>query len=214
MGPSEGQRDAAQVQAAAAQHQNDLFNLGAPGVRLALGDFMSDLGTAGQNPASIQALYAGLFDTSNRQFQQAEDTAGASTAQMALQSGYRGATGAVGEQAQNTILQLETARRSNQRSLQQQQVDASISQRDFNLSQILGIGTGMGQQAMGSYNNALGITGTFNNSNPWGSAASGFASGAVTGAMGGSVVPGLGTVAGGLIGGIVGGAAGYFQGGG
>ena len=206
MGASEGQRDAAQVQQAAAQHQMDLFNIGAPGVRMALGDFMTDLGKAGSDPASIDALYSGLQATNTGQFNAAEDAATSTTTQMARQSGYRGATGAVGEASTQTLLGLETARRTNARALTEQKTDAAIQQRDFNLSQILGIGTGMGGQSNQSYQNALGVASSFNNSNPWGSAAAGAASGAASG----SVVPGWGTVIGGLVGGI----SGYFQGGG
>jgi hypothetical protein len=202
MGQTEGQRDAAAVQQAAAQHQMDLFNIGAPGVRLALGDFLSGLGTAGQTPQAIDELYSGLQATNTAEFNAAEDSATSTVNQMAKQSGYRGAKGAVGDVASQTLLSLESARRTNERALTEQKTDAAISQRDFNLSQILGIGTGAGGQSMQSYQNALGVANTFDNRNPWGSAAAGAASGAAAG----SVVPGWGTV----IGGILGGVSGYF----
>lgn len=202
---TEGQRDAASVQKAAAQHQLDLFNIGAPGARLALGDFLGDLGGA-QGPSSVNDLFAQLQGKNTQQFGYAKDAAGAATRQMAAQSGYRGPTGAVESVASQTLLGLEDARRRNARALTEQQTDASIMQRDFNLSQILGLGQGMGSQSMQTYGNALGIANTFNNSNPWMSAAGGAAAGAAAG----SVVPGWGTV----IGGLVGGVSGYFSGGG
>lgn len=204
MTPTEGQRDAASVQKAAAQHQLDLFNIGAPGARLALGDFLGDLGGA-QGPASVADLFGQLQQRNTQQFGYAEDAAGATTRQFARQSGYRGGTGAVESVAANTIFDLESARRRNARALTEQQTDTAIMQRDFNLSQILGLGTGMGSQSMQTYGNALGIANTFNNSNPWMSAAGGAAAGAAAG----SVVPGWGTVIGGLLGGTVG----YFSGG-
>jgi hypothetical protein len=203
-GASQGQEQSAQLQKAAAEHSTDLFNLGSPGIRLALGDFLKDLGSGGE-PASVKSAFDQIRGDTNKQFDQEEAASPATLHQQMLQSGGRFAQGTEGYAAQQTLFSLEDARRNNMRNLDIQETDQGMQQRDFDLSQILGIGSGAVNQSFGFNQAALGTT-QYNQQNPWGSALGGAASGAAAGSAAGP----WGTV----IGGIVGGAAGYFGGGG
>lgn len=199
-GATQGQEQSAQLQKQSAQHSTDLFNIGSPGIRLALGDMLKDLGSGGE-PESIKKLYAGIRGDTNKQFDQEEAANPMTTHQQYLQSGARGAQGAEQYGAERTLFSLEDARRNNLRNLAVQETDQGMAQRNFELSQILGIGSGMVNQSFGFNANAYGAA-QHNQSNPWGSALGGAAAGAGTGAA-------LGPW-GALGGAIVGGAAGYF----
>lgn len=202
-GATQGQEQSAQLQKSAAQHSTDLFNLGSPGMRLALSDFMKDLGSGGE-PESVKKAFGQIRGDTNKMFDQEEAASPSTIAQQMKQSGGRFAAGAEGYAAQQTLFSLEDARRNNMRNLDIQETNQGMQQRDFDLSQILGIGTGAVNQSFGYTQNALGAS-QYNQRNPWGSALGG----AAAGASAGSVAGPWGTV----IGGVVGGAAGYFGGG-
>ncbi len=202
-GATSGQEQSAQLQKQSAQHSTDLFNLGSPGIRLALSDFLKDLGSGGE-PESVKQAFSQIRGDTNKQFDQ-EETANPSTVhQQMLQSGGRFAQGAEGYTAQQTLFSLEDARRNNMRNLDIQETNQGMQQRDFDLSQILGIGRGAVNQSFGFNQAALGAT-NYNQKNPWGSALGGAASGAAAGSAAGSW--------GAWAGGVIGGAAGYFGGG-
>src|ERR1017187_4987001 len=68
-GSTTGQEQSAQLQKQSAQHATDLFAIGSPGMRLALGDFVKDLGTGGE-PASVQTAFSSIRDSTNKSFDQ------------------------------------------------------------------------------------------------------------------------------------------------
>jgi len=206
MGGTAGQEQSAEIQRLQAQHQQDLFRIGSPGLSLALGDFIKDLGKPGEEPASTRKAFDEMRGLQNRQFDQQAESLPLTAAQQAKQSGFRGSAGSVDRSASEALFQLEAQRRKSQNLMAQQETDAAVSQRDFDLSQILGIAEGGIQSSFGYGRNQLAAAG-MNNSNPWAGALSGAASGAATGAS-------FGGGWGALAGGIAGGALGYFQGGG
>ena len=128
------------------------------------------------------------------------------TAQQYKQSGARGGAGAEESASSNALVGLENARRSNMQGLQMQETNTGMQQRDFDLSQILGIASGNVGQSFQFSSNALQAA-QQNQSNPWGGAASGALAGASAGT---AVSPGWGTLAGAVVGGL----GGYFGGGG
>ena len=204
-GATTGQEQSAQLQKQSAQHSTDLFAMGSPGMRLALGDFIKDLGTGGE-PASVQTAFSSIRDSTNQSFNQEEAASPMTTAQQFKQSGYRGGAGAEQSASSNALVGLEDARRSNMQSLQMQETNTGMQQRDYDLSQIMGMATGNIGQSFQFNSNALQAA-QMNQQNPWGGAASG----ALAGASAGSAIsPGWGTLAGGVIGGL----GGYFGGGG
>jgi hypothetical protein len=204
-GATTGQEQSAQLQKQSAQHSTDLFAMGSPGMRLALGDFIKDLGTGGE-PASVQTAFSSIRDSTNKSFDQEESASPMTTAQQFKQSGYRGGAGAEQSASSNALVGLEDARRSNMQSLQMQETNTGMQQRDYDLSQIMGMATGNIGQSFQFNSNALQAA-QMNQQNPWGGAASG----ALAGASAGSAIsPGWGTLAGGVIGGL----GGYFGGGG
>jgi hypothetical protein len=204
-GSTTGQEQSAQLQKQSAQHSTDLFAMGSPGMRLALGDFIKDLGTGGE-PASVQTAFSSIRDSTNQSFNQEEAASPMTTAQQFKQSGYRGGAGAEQSASSNALVGLEDARRSNMQSLQMQETNTGMQQRDYDLSQIMGMATGNIGQSFQFNSNALQAA-QMNQQNPWGGAASG----ALAGASAGSAIsPGWGTLAGGVIGGL----GGYFGGGG
>ena len=205
MGGNAGQEQSAEIQRLQAQHQQDLFRIGSPGLSLALGDFIKDLGKPGEEPASTRKAFDEMRGLQNRQFDQQAESLPLTAAQQAKQSGFRGSAGSVDRSASEALFQLESQRRKSQNLMAQQETDAAVSQRDFDLSQILGISEGGIQSSFGYGRNQLAAAG-MNNSNPWGSAAAGALSGAAAGSSGGWI--------GALAGGIIGGAGGYFSGGG
>ncbi len=202
---TQGQAQAGELQRTQAQHQMDLFNIGSPALRLALSDFIKDLGQPGQEPESVKKAFSQMRDLQTRQFEGAAAGVPTDVAYQMKAQGYRGAAGVGEESTKGALFELEKQRRAQERLLTQQESDASLQQRDFDLSQILGIGAGGFASSLGFSRNALAATG-YNQRNPWGSALSGAASGASIGSM---FAPGLGTALGGVIGGI----GGYFSGG-
>ncbi len=196
---TQGQEQAGIVQRTQAQHQLDLFNIGSPAFRLALADFVKDLGQPGQEPESVKKAFSEMRDLQTRQFEGAAAGVPTDVAYQMKATGYRGATGAGGEAAKGALYELEKNRRAQERLLTQQESDAALQQRDFDLSQILGIGAGGFQSSLGFSQNALRASG-YNQTNPWGSALSGAVSGASTGAMFGGVGAPVGAIAGGLLG--------------
>jgi hypothetical protein len=102
------------------------------------------------------------------------------------------------------LIGLEQRRRQAARSLQEQESDAALQTRDYDISQILGLGSGGVGQSFGFGQNAILAAGQ-NKSDPWGGALTGAASGA---SLGASVGGGWGALAGGVIGGV----GGYFGG--
>jgi hypothetical protein len=205
VGSTAGQADAANIQAAQAQHATDLFNIGSPGMQLALGDFMTDLGSPGQIPQSVQTAFQKMSSLTDQQFGQEEAAAPATINQQMKSSGYRGAQGAEGYSASQTLGQLEQNRLGAQNQLQVQEVNQGLSQQSYDLSNIFGIISGTESGSNMFAQNALQATGA-DQQNPWGGAAAGALSGAATGAAAGG---GWGA----LLGGVIGGASGYFGGG-
>lgn len=203
MGGSAGEKESAEIQRSQAQHQRDLFNIGSPGLKLALGDFIKDLGKPGEEPASTRKAFDEMRSLQTRQFDQQAESLPLTANQQAKQSGFRGSAGSVDRSASEALFQLEDQRKKSQNLMAMQETDAALSQRDFDLSQILGISEGGIQSSFGYSRNALSAAG-MNNYNPWNSALSGAASGASLGSAAGP----WGAVAGG----ILGGAAGYFGG--
>lgn len=206
MGATAGQEQSAEIQRLQAMHQRDLFRIGSPGLSLALGDFIKDLGRPGEEPASTRKAFDEMRALQGRQFDQQAESLPLTAKQQAKQSGYRGSAGTVDRASSEALFQLEDQRRKSQNLMAMQETDAAVSQRDFDLSQILGIAEGGIQSSFGYGRNQLAAAG-MNNANPWGGALSGAASGA---SLGGSVGGGWGALAGGVIGGV----GGYFGGGG
>lgn len=200
MGATQGQEQSAQLQKQAAQHSTDLFNIGSPGMRLALGDLLKDIGSGGE-PASVKSAYDTIRGDTNKHFDQEEKASPMSIHQQMVQSGARGGQGAEQYASDQALYSLESARRNNMQNLQMQETDQGMQTRDFELSQILGIATGNVQQSFGFNQNAYGAA-QKNQANPWGGAAAGAASGAAMGAGAGPY--------GALAGLVIGGAAGYF----
>ena len=203
-GATTGQEQSAQLQKQSAQHSTDLFAMGSPGMRLALGDFIKDLGTGGE-PASVQTAFSSIRDSTNQSFNQEEAASPMTTAQQFKQSGYRGGAGAEQSASSNALVGLEDARRSNMQSLQMQETNTGMQQRDYDLSQIMGMATGNIGQSFQFNSNALQAA-QQNQTNPWGGAASG----ALTGAGAGAAAGPYGALAGAVIGGL----GGYFGSGG
>lgn len=203
MGGTPGQADAADIQKAQAQHATDLFNIGSPGMKLALQGFIQDLGQPGQIPDSVKNAFDKMSTLTNKQFQQEETAAPLTIAQQMKSSGYRGAQGAGAYSAQQTLAQLEQNRLQSQNQLKVNEVNQGLSQQAFDLQNIFGIVSGAESQSNMFAQNALGATG-YNTKDPWGGALTGAAGGAAAGAS-------LGPW-GALIGGVGGGLAGYFGG--
>lgn len=203
---STGGAQAASIQSSSAKHEQDLFNLGYPGFRLALNDFITDLGQPGQEPDSVRKAFQSIRSKQTQQFDQAASMVPGEVGYQFTTSGFRGDANAQRAAAQEALFSLESRRRTQGQLLNQQETDLAIQQRDFDLGQIMSMSGGALQTARGFTNTALQAAG-YNTGNPWGGALSGAASGA---ALGTSVAPGWGTV----IGGVVGGVGGYFGGGG
>jgi hypothetical protein len=203
-GATQGQEQSAQLQKQSAQHSTDLFNMGSPGMRLALGDLLKDVGTGGE-PQSVQDAYGAIRGDTNKQFDQQESASPMTVNQQMKQSGYRGGQGAQQYASDQALFSLEDSRRNNMQNLQMQETDQGMQTRDFELSQILGIATGNVQQSFGFNSNAYGAA-QKNQSNPWGSALGGAAAGAGAGAAAGPY--------GAIAGAIIGGATSYFGSGG
>lgn len=205
MGGSQGQQDAADIQKAQAQHATDLFNIGSPGIQLALGDFIKDLGKPGEIPESVRSAFEKMSSLTDTQYGNEAKAAPMEIAQQMKQSGFRGGQGAESFAASQTLAQLESNRLKSQNELKVNEVNQGLSQQAFDLQNIFGIVAGATGQSNQFAANALGATG-YNQQNPWGGAASGALGGAAAGAS-------LGPW-GALIGGVGGGLAGYFSGGG
>lgn len=206
MSQTAGQADAAQISAQTARQQQQLWDLAGPTMKTVLQDFINDLGPAGSEPKSVKTA----FDTLRGQqaeFYTAESGAAAPTvAQMAKQSGGRMDPNAVKYGSDAVLASLEQSRRATARATTEAETDASLQQKNFLISQILGLSEGGVGQSFGLSGNALQAS-QYNTSNPAGGALSGFVSGA---ALGTEINPGWGT----LIGGIIGAGTGYFAGGG
>jgi hypothetical protein len=205
LGATGGQGDAATIQKAQASHATDLFNIGSPGMQLALGSFIKDLGQPGQIPDSVKQAFDKISTLTDQQFGNEAAQAPSAIAQQMKQSGYRGAAGAQQYDTSATLAQLEKNRLAAQNTNRINEVNQGLSQQAFDLQNIFGIVSGATNQSNMFAGNALGATG-MNSSNPWGSAASGALGGASAGAA-------LGPW-GALAGGVGGGLAGYFSGGG
>ncbi len=63
---TQGQTQAGELQRTQAQHQMDLFNIGSPALRLALSDFIKDLGQPGQEPESVKKAFSQMRDLQTR----------------------------------------------------------------------------------------------------------------------------------------------------
>jgi hypothetical protein len=205
MGQSAGQGQAADIQKMQAQHATDLFQVGGPGMQLALSSFISDLGQPGQIPESVKSAFDKINTLTNTQFSNEEAAAPSTIAQQMKSSGYRGAAGAQDQSANATLAQLEKNRLGALNTNQINETNQALSTQQYDLSQIFGIVSGTTNASNMFAGNALGATG-YNNANPLGGAASG----ALSGAAGGASLGPWGA----LVGGVAGGAAGYFSGGG
>jgi hypothetical protein len=201
MGQNAGQADAAAVQKAQAQHASDLFNIGAPGFQLALGDLIKDLGQPGQIPASVKTAFDQMTSQTNQQFSQEEAASPLAVGQQMKQSGYRGAIGAEDYTSGKVLASLEQGRKSALNNLQIQEVNQGLAQQQFDLQNIFGlVGTGMGQSNQFAAN-ALQATG-YNQQGGYGNVLAGGLAGAGAGAAAGPY--------GALAGLLIGAGAGYF----
>ena len=201
---TQGQQDAAKIQRQLTDEATQAFDTGEPGLKLAIGDIIKDLGKPGDEPASVKNAFTQIRSQQESQFDQAEGSAPLNVEQVAKSTGYRGAKGAVGEQEKSILFDLENRRKQAARSLKEQETDAALSTRDFEISQLLGLGEGGVSQAFGFGQNAITAAG-MNTRNPWGGAVQGATAGA---ALGTEIYPGIGTA----VGALVGGAGGYFAG--
>ena len=175
-------------------------------MKLALGDFLTDLGQPGQIPQSVQNAFQKMSSLTDMQFAQQEAAAPATIAQQMKQSGYRGAAGAQGYSAGQTLASLEQNRLNAQNQLQVQEVNQGLAQQSYDLSNIFGIISGTETGSNMFAQNALQAT-QYNQESPL----DGVLGGALSGAAAGTAAsPGWGT----LIGAIAGAAGGYFSGGG
>lgn len=206
MGQTGGSQIGGSVAQQQAQHATDLFNLGEPGVRLALNDLLTDLGKPGQEPASVTNAFDKIQKQTESTFAGASEAAPLTIQQQMRQSGYRGSANAFEGASAQALAQIEAARRQSLSSLQAQRSNAAVSQKQFDLSQILGIAQGSIGGSFGNTQNLLQLAG-MDNQNPGGGALSGALSGA---SIGTSINPGWGT----LIGAAGGALAGYFGSGG
>ena len=174
-------------------------------MNLALSDFIKDLGKPGEEPASVRKAFTEARTMQDQQFASQKESLPLTAQQQARSSGFRGGAGAVENSSADALYQLEGQRRKSQNLLQMQESDAAVSQRDFDLSQILGISEGGISSSFGYNRNAINAAG-MNTKNPWGGALSGAMSGASVGSVGGW--PGA------IVGGVLGGVGGYYSGGG
>jgi hypothetical protein len=205
MTQSAGQSDAAQISAQTARQQKELWDLASPLMRNTLQDFINDLGPAGSEPSSVKKAFDKLRTEQGGAFEQAKGAAPATVEQVAKQSGQRMDPGAVKYGSDAVLASLEKSRMATARATKEAEVDASMQQRSFLMSQILGLSEGGVGQSFGLTSNALNAS-QYNTKNPWGGALSGALSGASIGSAGGWV----GAAAGALVGGV----GGYFAGGG
>ena len=203
---SEGQKEAAVLQRQLSDEAKQLFDIGQPYLKQTMTDFVKDLGKPGSEPASVKDAFAEINKNQEKQFDQQKDALPAEIAQTVKQSGYRGARGATDEASKSALIGLEQRRRSSQRQLKQQETDAAVSQRDFDLSSILGLATGGISNSFGLSRNAI-TASAYDTRNPGQGALSGAASGA---ALGSEINVPYGTA----IGAVAGGIGGYFAGGG
>jgi hypothetical protein len=209
MGQTAGQKDAGKIAAQQAQEETSLYNLAEPAIMSAMAGFVSDLGAPGSEPKSVTDAFKTLRSDTNAAYAGAEKSAPLTTAQVAKQGGNRMDPGAVGSASDSLLFSLESKRRDSMRQLKQQETDAALSQRDFDLSSILGLGEGDVTSGFGFGNAALNAA-KLNTANPTGGLISGAASGAAAGAPYAGATYGLSVLAGAL----VGGGLGYYAGGG
>jgi hypothetical protein len=170
-----------------------------------LNDMIKDLGPSGSEPGSVKTAFDTLKKEQSDAYSQAEGSAAATTSQLAKQGGERMDPRAAGYGSDAVIASLEQSRRQTARQTKENEVDASLQQKNFLLSQILGVSEGGVGQSFGLTGNALNAS-QYNTKNPLGGALSGAISGASIGSVGGGW--------GALIGAGVGAAGGYFAGGG
>jgi hypothetical protein len=162
---SQGQQEAATLQRQNAEESQNLFNIGEPYLKQTMNDFIKDLGSAGSEPASVKNAFSQIEKSNTAAYDQAEGTAQAQVGQIAKSSGYRGAAGATEEASSNALLGLEKRRKSAESVTKQQEYDAGIAQRDFDMSSILGIAQGGIATSFGYGRNAIGAE-AYNTSNP------------------------------------------------
>jgi hypothetical protein len=209
MGQTGGQKDAGKIAAQQAQEETALYNMAEPSILASLSGFVQDLGAPGSEPASITSAFKEIRSDTNKAYAGAAKSSTATVEQIAKQGGSRMDPGATKSASDEILFSLEKNRRGTMRGLAQQETDAAMSQRDFDLSSILGVGEGGVGGAFGFQNDALNAA-RLNTSNPTGGAISGAASGAALGAPYAGATYGLSVLAGALIGGGIG----YYAGGG
>jgi len=204
MSQTAGQADAAAISAQTARQEKQLWDLAGPTLSSTLRDFIKDLGPSGSEPGSVKTA----FDTLKKQqadvYSQEAGSASATVGQLAKQGGERMDPGAAQYGSDAVIASLEQSRRATARQTKEAEVDASLQQKNFLLSQILGVSEGGVGQSFGLGRNAIGAS-QYNTSNPGGGALSGAIAGA---GLGTEIYPGWGT----LIGAGVGALGGYFAG--
>lgn len=198
-----GQQDSAAVSRLQAQFAEQFFNISEPGLRTSIATAVQDLGQPGQEPLSIKNAFTAATDQTNRTYagQATRDTA--TMGQLAKQSGITANQVSVADASTQVLADLESGRRSSIRGLKEQETDAAIQQRDFDLANLFGISQGVIGQGYGFTNAQLGVDKLYPAGSPGSSAISGAASGASIGSAAGPW--------GALIGGVLGGAAGYFS---
>jgi hypothetical protein len=206
LGATAGQNDAAQQQLIDSRFSQALAAIGLPAMSSALGDLTGDLGAPGSGSDMVKKAFTDASTLTSSEFKQQEAAAPLTLTQVMKQSGNKFATGAASSGSDSIIATLEANRRGALRGLQEQESDALLSQRDFDLANILGISQGGVSNAF-SFGRDILAADQYDTANPGGGALSGALAGA---SLGTEINPGWGT----LIGGVVGAAGGYFAGGG
>ena len=162
---SQGQAESATLQRQTAEESQNLFQLGEPYLKQTMNDFIKDLGAPGSEPASVKNAFSQIEAQNTEAFDQAEGAAPAQVSQLAKSSGYRGAQGATDQASASALLDLEKRRKAVESQTKQQEYDAGMAQRDFDMSSILGISQGGISTSFGYGRNAI-TAEQYNTANP------------------------------------------------
>ena len=197
-----GQADAAQAARLQSLFATQFFDIAEPSIKMTLQDAIKDLGKPGQEPQSVQTAFDTARGAVNTNFAAEKERDVATLTQLAKQSGTKANIAEAPAAAENILFDLEKGRRGSLRQLKEQEIDASVAQRDFDLSTIFGIGQGAFGSSLGYLGSELNVDKLIGPG-----AGAGALSGALSGAsIGTSISPGWGT----LIGAAGGAALGYF----
>lgn len=213
-----GTAAAGQTARASAELQKALADLSLPALQQALSAYTADLGTPGQEPASISKAFGAARDQLNVDFASEKDAEAAYVKQQALQSGMNYNPQAVTQTIGQLGQQLEQQRAQSTRALNFQEAQSGLTQTNQLLS---GINQGAGTLLGGSMRfgqNALQsdqLLQQLSQQNQQQGSTYGSLAGSVLGGLAGTYLfPGVGTALGAGLGGALGGAAGGYFGGG